>query len=197
MIQGTEAMDRPVSGKRWLSRKNLLVGLLLIVPLLGGLYLLPSIARWLRSERSVELSRVRIGTVVRGDLLRDVSVQGRIVAAFHPTTFSPASGIVTLQVRAGEVVESEQILALVDSPELNSRLKQEQSTLQSLASDLDRQTILTRQAILANRQEVYEEAQRCTPGRWSGPIRDWSPMEEVRLNPQHQPAKKAEKSQAA
>ena len=52
-------------------------------------------------------------------------------------------------------------------------------------------------AILANRQEVYEEAQRCNPGRWSGSIRDWSPMEEVRLNPQHQPAKKAEKSQAA
>ena len=53
------------------------------------------------------------------------------------------------------------------------------------------------EAILANRQEVYEEARRKNPSRWSSSIRDWSPIEEVRLNPQHQPAKKAEKGQAA
>lgn len=53
------------------------------------------------------------------------------------------------------------------------------------------------EAILANRQEVYEEARRKNPSRWSGSIRDWSPVEEVLLNPQHQPAKNAEKSQAA
>ena len=53
------------------------------------------------------------------------------------------------------------------------------------------------EAILANRQEVYEEARRSNPERWSGSIRDWSPVEKVRLNPQHQPAKKAERGKAA
>jgi len=53
------------------------------------------------------------------------------------------------------------------------------------------------EVILANRQEVYEEARRKNPSRWSSSIRDWSPIEEVRLNPQHQPAVKAEKGQAA
>ena len=53
------------------------------------------------------------------------------------------------------------------------------------------------EAILANRQRVYEEARSKNPERWSGSVRDWSPVEEVRLNPEHHAAKKAEKSQAA
>lgn len=38
------------------------------------------------------------------------------------------------------------------------------------------------QAILANRQRVYEDARRRNPERWTGPVRDWSPAQEVRLN---------------
>ncbi|MFO8173891.1 MAG: IS3 family transposase [Longimicrobiales bacterium] len=52
-------------------------------------------------------------------------------------------------------------------------------------------------AILANRQQVYEEARSRNPDRWSGSIRDWSPVKEVRLNPQHQPAVKAKTGEAA
>jgi HlyD family secretion protein len=92
--------------------------------------------------------------VVRGDLEREVSVQGRIVAAFHPSTFSPASGIVSLRVQAGDVVHEDQVLAVVDSPELQSRLEQEQSSFLSLESDLERQRIVARQAQLADRQEI-------------------------------------------
>jgi len=86
--------------------------------------------------------------------MSDLSVQGRIVAAFHPTTSSPAVGIVKLEVRAGEVVEEGHVLAIVESPELQSRLKQEGSTLASLESDLDRQRILARQDILADQQRI-------------------------------------------
>jgi transposase InsO family protein len=53
------------------------------------------------------------------------------------------------------------------------------------------------ETILANRKQVYEEARSKNPGRWSGSIRDWSPAGEVRLNPQHQPAHKAETGEAA
>lgn len=53
------------------------------------------------------------------------------------------------------------------------------------------------EAILANRQQVYQEARSRNPGRWSGSIRDWAPVEEVRLNPQHQPANKAQRGKAA
>lgn len=37
--------------------------------------------------------------------------------------------------------------------------------------------------ILSQRQQVYEQARRRNPGRWSGPTRNWDPVEEVRLNP--------------
>jgi putative transposase len=43
--------------------------------------------------------------------------------------------------------------------------------------------------VLAHRQEVYEEAQRRNPQRWSGSVRNWNPVEEVRLNPERQLAK--------
>ena len=53
------------------------------------------------------------------------------------------------------------------------------------------------EAILANRQGVYEEARSRNPERWSGSVRDWTPVGEVRLNPQRQLAEKAEIGEAA
>jgi transposase InsO family protein len=43
-------------------------------------------------------------------------------------------------------------------------------------------------AILAARRRVYEQARARRPDRWSGAIRNWSPVEEVVLNPQLAPA---------
>jgi putative transposase len=37
--------------------------------------------------------------------------------------------------------------------------------------------------ILMKRKEVYEQAQRRNPSRWSGTTRNWEPIVEVRLNP--------------
>jgi len=154
MIEGTDGVDRPVAGKRWLSRQVVIGATLAVLAIAGSVVLFPSISRWMSAERSVELSRLRLGTVERGDLERDLSVQGRIVAAYHPAMFSPVSGIVKLEVRAGDVVEKGQVMAEIDGPELRSRLKQAQSTLLSLQSDLEHQKILARQEILSSRQQI-------------------------------------------
>jgi len=53
------------------------------------------------------------------------------------------------------------------------------------------------EAILANRQRVYEEARRLNPERWSGSLRDWTPVGEVRLNPERLLAEKTEMGEAA
>ncbi len=53
------------------------------------------------------------------------------------------------------------------------------------------------EAILANRQRVYEEARCRNPERWSGSVRDCTPVGEVRLNPERQLAEKAEMGEAA
>lgn len=154
MIQDSSTMDRPLDARRDRNRRILLLAVLTAVPLALLVVFFPTLRGWFGSERSVALARMRTAEVVRGDLEREVSVQGRIVAAFHPTTSSPASGIVALSVRAGDVVERGQVLATVDSPELSSRLEQERSTLRSLESGLERQRILARQTILADRQQI-------------------------------------------
>jgi HlyD family secretion protein len=153
VIESSTAMDRPAEKRKSGPRR---LALLAVggAGLVGLLLLLPAARRWARADRSIEASRIRIGEVVRGDLERDVSAQGQIVAALHPTLFSPAQGIVALQVKAGSAVERNQVLARVDSPELKSRLVQERSTLLSLQSDLGRQRIAARQAAVRNAQSV-------------------------------------------
>lgn len=154
MIPGTSAMDKPIAQQGVTStRRWALIGGGAVL-LLGLAALVPGARRWAGADRAVDASRVRIADVVRGDLERDVSAQGRIVAALHPTLFSPAQGIVALDVKAGSEVKKGQLLARVESPELQSRLVQERSTLQSLQSDLARQEIASRQSIdvLAMRQ---------------------------------------------
>ena len=132
MIENTSAMDKAIAKPRGLSIRQI-AGIATGALLIGGLVLaLPTIRRWSRAERSVDAARLRTGVVVRGDLERDVSAQGRIVAALHPTLFSPAQGIVTLTVKAGTEVKKGQVLARIESPELRSRLAQERSTLASL-----------------------------------------------------------------
>jgi HlyD family secretion protein len=146
MIPGTSAMDKPVARSSRPSRVQiaLLAGAGLLVIAVGAS--LPAILRWSRADRAVDASRLNFGTVRRGDLDRDVSGQGRIVAALHPTLFSPVAGIVTLAVKAGTEVKKGQLLARIESPELMSRRVQERSTLQALQSDLGRQEIAERQA---------------------------------------------------
>jgi HlyD family secretion protein len=154
MIRDASSMDRPIEKPRGPTRKTALYGAVMLLALLVLAVAYPSIRRWAQAETSVEISRIRIGEVVQGDLVRDVSADGRIVAAFHPTLFSPARGIVSLTVRAGEVIELGQVLCRVRSPELESRLEQARSTLLSLKSDLGRQRILAKQTSLQNEQAI-------------------------------------------
>lgn len=53
------------------------------------------------------------------------------------------------------------------------------------------------EAILANRERVYEEARSRNPERWSRSIRDWSPVGEVSLNPDRKRDTNQETGQAA
>ena len=152
MIQGTRGTDRPVA-QHSRTRRALRWALPVVIVLGVSLPVLPSLRRWLAAERSVEFERLRTGRVVRGDLERDVSVQGRVVAASHPTAFSPAAGVVSFSVRSGEVVEKGQVLAHVASPEIENRLEQEGSTLEALKIELERERIRVKQALLANEQQ--------------------------------------------
>ncbi len=138
MIRDTSGQDRvlapPPASPR---RKQLMIGGGIATVLLLALSV-PTLGRWLSAGQSVSADRVRVAEVRRGTLVRDVVVQGRMVAAVSPTLYAPAGGTVKLKVQAGDEIKQGQPLAEIDSPELRSRLVQEQSTLASLEAEASR-----------------------------------------------------------
>jgi len=137
MIRDTSAQDRPLSKpsvarpwRRWTVRIAIAAA---VVIALGSV-----VRGWLRAERSVDRTRIRIATVERGNLVRDVVSDGRIVAANSPTLYAIAAGTVDFHVRAGDKVVRGQSLATIASPELQSRLTQEQATLAGLEASVGR-----------------------------------------------------------
>ena len=116
------------------------------------LFAAPWVKRWANATVSVPYDRVRTAIVSEGDLVRDVSVQGKIVAAVSPMLYATASGSITLQAVAGEQVVAGQVLASVDSPELTSLLRQSESALEQRKVELQRQHIQSRQQALEKRK---------------------------------------------
>ena len=116
------------------------------------------IAGWSSGANSVDAARLRTAQVVRGDLVRDLSADGRVITANSPTLYAIAGGTVTLKVVAGDVVQQGQELAVIDSPELRSRLVQEESTLASLQGEADR-AVLDAQLTRSEAQKLLDQAQ--------------------------------------
>lgn len=71
-------------------------------------------------------------------MIRYIAADGRVIAANNPVLYAIAAGTVTLKVVAGDVVKLDQELAVIDSPELRSRLAQEQATLAGLEAQARR-----------------------------------------------------------
>ncbi len=116
------------------------------------------IVGWSAGGRSFDASRVRVAEVTRGDLVRDLSADGRVIAANSPTLYAIAGGTVALKVVAGDVVKKGQALAAIDSPELRSKLVQEESTLASLQAEADR-AVLDAQIARATASKTRDQAQ--------------------------------------
>lgn len=157
MIRDTAVQDRSIEiatspHKRWLM---LGTGGLVLLLLIWGT---PLLLRLLSINSSVNLSRLHIAEVKRGNLVRDVSVQGRVVAAVSPTLYALAAGTVTLAINAGDKVQKDQVLAEVFSPELNNKLEQERATVQSLDIEVQRSSIDSRKQQL-NTQKLLDQAE--------------------------------------
>ncbi len=148
-ISDTSAQDvalTPTTG-----RKKLIIITVISASLLLFAWLaLPALQRWTQAQQSVSAERLRFAQVIRGDFVRDVTVQGRVVAAVSPTLFASQTGTITFNVDAGDEVEQGQVLATIDSPEMQNMLLQERSRLMSLQIEYDRQRIANQQEVLEN-----------------------------------------------
>ena len=152
-ITDTSGQDIPILKTANTRTKWLILGLVLITALIYAV-LAPTVSNWSNSDFSISAQRVRLATVTQGDFVRDLSVQGRVVAAVSPKLYSPAQGTISFEVDAGDTVTKGQVLATIDSPELTNQLKQEQSALQRLQMELDRPKIQSSKQALVNQKAV-------------------------------------------
>jgi len=148
MIRDTSAQDRvmTVAPRRGRMLTWIGIGAAAVV---GLVLIVPTAARLFSADSAASISRLRIAEVTRGTLTRDVSVQGRVVAAVSPTLYARTAGTVDLIAQAGDQVKKGDVLAEIDSPELSNRLLQEQATLQSLELEVQRASLDHRKQALA------------------------------------------------
>ncbi len=157
MIPDTSAQDRPLSSatarpawRRWLWPAVAGgIALVLLAWVVSG---------WSAGSRSYDGSRVRIAEVKRGDLVRDLSADGKVITANSPTLYAIAGGTVSLKVVAGDAVKKGQVLAVIDSPELRSKLVQEESTLAGMEAEASRAQLDAQIATL-NARKAQDQAQ--------------------------------------
>jgi len=126
-------LKKPAVGRPW---RRWITWAVMALVVLGGIGY--TVTRWLGAESAVDRSRVRIAKVTRGTLTRDVVADGRVVAANSPTLYAIAAGTVEFLARPGDKVVTGQVLAKIESPDLQSRLTQELATLAGFEAGVGR-----------------------------------------------------------
>ena len=152
MIKDTQNQDQLIANpprKKWIPWFALVV-----ITISISLMSWPSISMWYSSAAKVELSKITIAEVQRGDLSRNISVSGKVVAANAPQLYSSEQGKITLLVKPGEAVTAEQVVANVDSPELQAIVEQQKSTLEQLKIDNRRADLTDQEALLNLEQQM-------------------------------------------
>jgi len=137
MINNTDGQDEVISNisnnKPW---KKIAISSIVVIGL--GWISLPTLSQWIGGVPSVEIQSISQATVFKGTLVRDVAVNGKLVAANAPTLYSSESGQVTLLAKPGDIVEKNTIVATILSPELQSSIKQANAKLEQFRIDSSR-----------------------------------------------------------
>ncbi|WP_231916637.1 efflux RND transporter periplasmic adaptor subunit [Rheinheimera sp. SA_1] len=153
-IAEPSAQDEIRNTKPLKSKKIIMLAMIVAVAALLLWQVTPLLSNWQQSDMSVSMARVRLDSVKTAPFVRDVSVQGKVVAAVSPKLYASADGTVSFFAEAGTQVKKGDVIAAIDSPELDSKLKQEQATLNSLSTGLERQIIQSRKQQLIDQKAV-------------------------------------------
>ncbi|MEL6300404.1 MAG: HlyD family efflux transporter periplasmic adaptor subunit [Pseudomonadota bacterium] len=151
MMRDTSAQDVVIDPR---GKKPLWLAIAVLVAVALAFVVWKVGSQWVQSDLSVARERLRTGAVTEGVFVRDIPIQGVIVAAVKPTVFAPSAGRVTLAVAAGDVVTAGDVVATVESPELRSNLEQAKAELSAQRTEADRAAIEGRQVDLQNQQAV-------------------------------------------
>jgi len=146
MIEGTNGQDEVITNPKPIAVKKIILNIVLLCALTYVTF--PTLSQWYSSIPSVDSKTIKVDTVIRGDLVRDVVVSGKAVAANAPQLYSTEIGKITLLAKPGEAVALNQIVARLVSPELDALMKQQQSTLEQLSINANRGVLADKEAQL-------------------------------------------------
>ena len=158
MLKDTSGQDVQIVNTGRNKSRMIKVAVVVSIIVVIALYVGPKFNSMFSSDMAISKERLRFATVERGDLQRDIGVQGRIVAANSPTLYATSPGIVSLFVKAGDTVKQGQKLAEVDSPQLKNQYEQELATLEQLRLAVGRQRIDMKTSQLNNQQTIEMSA---------------------------------------
>lgn len=158
MLRDTSGQDVHIK-KAGVSQSLIIKGIIFLSLIcLFVIFVLPKFTNMFSSDLTVSKERLRFATVVKGNLQRDIGVQGQVVAANSPTLYSKAPGIVSLFIKAGDTVTKGQTLAEINSPQLRNRYEQELATLEQLALAVGRHRIEIKSTQLNTQQTIEMSA---------------------------------------
>lgn len=152
MIEGTHKQDEQLEGRKsrpW--RKALIIMAVLVAV---GAMVTPAISRWLDGAPQLTRASLNVAVVRRGELINDVAVSGRIVAASAPSLYSSEAGVVDLLARPGDAVSEGDVVARMNSPELTARIRQQQAQVAKLLIDTQRGDLADKETQLDLQREV-------------------------------------------
>ena len=159
MFRDTSAQDVPLATAQNPRRRAPWVWIVAAVAALGLIAVAaPGLARLFSAQASVSAGRLAFATVERGDFTRDIAAEAQVVAAVSPTLYAPSAGTLTLKVHAGDKVRQNDVVANIDSPDLSSKLAQEQAALGGFEVDYQRAQLDARRQQMTV-QENFDRAQ--------------------------------------
>jgi HlyD family secretion protein len=165
MFRDTTAQDRVIAAAPvWRRHLPWLAGVAGLLTLMA--LLLPPLLRMLGAEATATLAQLNVATVERGDFVRDIAAEGRVVATSSPTLYAGSAGTVHYTAQAGDAVAHDAVVAVIDSPELSNRLAQERAVLAGLDIDWQRARLAARRQTLSVQAAVDRaEVDRRTAAR--------------------------------
>ena len=90
-IRDTSGQDRPIEKPR--SQKVVAIAVVAGLLVTLGALAVPGLLRWSSVDQSFSIDRLRFAAVERGPFVRDVSVQGRIVAELKAAYAAGANSV--------------------------------------------------------------------------------------------------------
>ncbi len=153
MIEGTQGQDEVITGPSKKRKWPLWLGAITAGALLT-FYSLPTLSLWFNGVPNVDGTTVQVSAVFKGDLIRDVAVSGRLVAANAPQLYSTEPGVVQLTAKPGDAVSNGDVIAMIDSPELHAELRQAQAVYASLELEAKRGELEDKEVALDLNREL-------------------------------------------